>query len=194
MSDLFERCHAFTAKWEGGLTNDAADAGGITNHGVSIAFLSDLAGRKPGVVTGAGIALPVTADTIRRLTAQQAAQLFRVEFWQPLRCDELPPAVALCLYDMAVNHGRAGAVKILQRAATIFDPGLAVDGKLGPKTMAVAKRMGSAYAVGIIANARQRYYDNIVARNPSQHAFLRGWTNRCRAMLSQALGIVGAAE
>ena len=35
--------HAFTAQWEGGLTDHPADPGGLTNYGVSLRWVQDLA-------------------------------------------------------------------------------------------------------------------------------------------------------
>ena len=43
MSNPFETAHAFTAQWEGGLTNQPADPGGLTNYGVSLRWVQDLA-------------------------------------------------------------------------------------------------------------------------------------------------------
>ena len=43
MPTAFERAHAFTARWEGGLVDHPDDPGGITNHGVSFRWVKDLA-------------------------------------------------------------------------------------------------------------------------------------------------------
>ena len=43
MSNAFESAHAFTAQWEGGLTDHPADPGGLTNYGVSLRWVQDLA-------------------------------------------------------------------------------------------------------------------------------------------------------
>ena len=39
----FQKAHAFTALGEGGLTDHPADPGGLTNHGVSLRWVQDLA-------------------------------------------------------------------------------------------------------------------------------------------------------
>ena len=43
MSEAFQLAHAFTARWEGGLSDHPSDPGGITNHGVSLRWVQDLA-------------------------------------------------------------------------------------------------------------------------------------------------------
>ena len=43
MSESFQLAHAFTARWEGGLSDHPPDPGGITNHGVSLRWVQDLA-------------------------------------------------------------------------------------------------------------------------------------------------------
>lgn len=42
MSEAFQLAHAFTARWEGGLSDHPSDPGGITNHGVSLRWVQDL--------------------------------------------------------------------------------------------------------------------------------------------------------
>ena len=43
MRDNFTLAHTFTARWEGGLSDHEADPGGITNHGISLRWVTDLA-------------------------------------------------------------------------------------------------------------------------------------------------------
>lgn len=43
MPNLFDTAHAFTARWEGGLTDHPADPGGLTKYGVSLRWVQDLA-------------------------------------------------------------------------------------------------------------------------------------------------------
>lgn len=186
----FEKCQKFVLKWEGGLTDDAADSGGLTKYGVSWAYLKDLEQMRNSVlreILGTGT---VTRQTIKDLTLDQAWRLFKYSFWDPFNLDDMPLAVALCCYDMAVNHGRFNAMKIMQRACNLLPsvmPKLAVDGKYGPKTRAAMNLANCPNGIGAIANKRQSFYDSIVANRPSQRVFLKGWTRRCADMKRQAL-------
>ncbi len=113
----FDRALAVVLGHEGNdtITDDPRDAGGLTRWGIS------------------QIAHP-TVD-VRNLTRDGAAAIYRAEYWQPLHCDELPPAVALCVFDSAVNQGRMAAARLLQEAV-----GATVDGVLGPKTLTAVYR------------------------------------------------------
>lgn len=186
----FEKCQQFVLKWEGGLTDDAADSGGLTNWGVSWAYLKDMEKSRPSVLRDILGSSMVTRQTIRNLTQAQAGALFKFSFWDPFQLDDQPLAVALCAYDMNVNHGSRNAMKIVQRAANLMQsvmPKLSVDGVFGPKTRSAMRLLNCPNGIAALANKRQAFYDAIVANRPSQKVFLKGWTRRCNAMKVQSL-------
>ena len=133
----FQKAHAFTALWEGGLTDHPADPGGLTNHGVSLRWVQDLARQAreeclrqqrncAQCVRRATAACPcdgldldtdgdVDADDIRACTKAQAQVLFKKHFWDALGCAALPLPLAVVLYDGAVNQGTARAVRQMQQ-------------------------------------------------------------------------------
>ena len=113
----FDRALGVVLGHEGGdkFTDDPLDGGGATRFGIS------------------QIAHP-TVD-VRNLTREGAAEIYRAEYWQPMQCDELPPPLALCVFDCAVNQGRTAAIRLLQETV-----GTTVDGVLGSKTLAAVYR------------------------------------------------------
>lgn len=181
MSEKFMKVIPFTMKWEGGLSDDPADTGGLTKYGVCQEFLSDCAARHPEWLKQVGISNTGSIRSmVRALSKPQAEDLFRLAFWEPYRLDELPLAVAACVFDMNVNHGGGNAVRIAQRAcnkALTGDP-LAVDGKMGPKTRAALALMGTDTGIESLCEARRAFYRQIVDARPSQRVFLKGWLNR----------------
>ena len=189
----FKDAHAFTAKWEGGLTDHKYDRGGITAYGASIAFVQDIARTASGrnFLQAIGVPLPVTKDVIRGLTPEQAAAMFRHEFWDALRLDELPFRHAALLYDAAVNSGRAQGVKLSQRGynrCVAHGVKLAVDGILGPLTRKALQNTDTDAVVRAIIEARRDLYRAIVERTPAQRVFLKGWLNRADDLEKLLLG------
>lgn len=184
MEDKFDYAYAFTAEAEGGLSDVKEDRGGITAYGVCIELLRDMASRGGcrRYLEYLGVKLPITRESVKTLTKEQARQIFRREFWTLPGLDVFPKRVACCLFDMAVNHGWRNAVKIAQRGynAVIGPYGvpLVEDGKMGPKTKA-ALRQETAPLLRAIIDSRRLFFRRIVEHNPSQKVFIRGWLNRC---------------
>ncbi len=111
----FDTALAFVLRWEGGLHLDPDDPGGLTNHGISQQAY-------PGV-------------DIAALTKERIVELYRKDYWEAARCEEMPAPMALVMFDSAVNQGVGTAVRCLQRAV-----GVKADGLLGPATMEAAER------------------------------------------------------
>lgn len=180
----FKDAHAFTAKWEGGLTDHKYDRGGLTAWGASITFVQDIARTASGrnFLQAIGVGIPVTRDVIRGLTREQVAAMFRHEFWDALRLDDLPFRHAALLYDAAVNSGRAQAVKLSQRGYNrcVGPQGVKLDedGILGPLTRKALQNTDTDAVVRAIIGARRDLYRAIVERTPAQRVFLKGWLNR----------------
>lgn len=182
--DDFSRAHAFTAKWEGGLSDHPADTGGLTAYGASLKFVEGIAATQDGrdFLERIDVRLPVTRQSMRSVTPDQARAMFRREFWNSLRLDDYPFGVALTLYDAAVNCGCAQSVKFAQRGynACVGPNGvrLAVDGKAGPLTRKALCAHATPAVLTAMLDARQRFYEELAANKPSQAVFLDGWTNR----------------
>ena len=176
------------------LTDDPADRGGITKYGVSLAFLKDIAedGQDSrDTLDRMGIRLPITREVIKSLTCEQAASLFKWQFWDRLHCDDLPPRLALLLYDAAVNHGPSRAVRLAQQAYNAISPAhkLAVDGILGPLTRAALARADTPEAHEAMLAMRWEFYKGIMNRDPSQRRFHDGWRNRVNNLRAYIRGL-----
>lgn len=118
---------------------------------------------------------------MRRIKPAHAAKIFRVYFWEHLNCELYAQSVATVLYDCAVNHGRGGGTKLLQRGFNNAQGArlLAEDGLFGPKTFSALRRADRKTALCAI-DSRRDYYRAIVKNNKSQECFLNGWLNRAR--------------
>lgn len=127
--------------------------------------------------------------TLRNLTAAQVEDIFRVMFWDACSCSHLPPALALCVFDGAINSGPGQSTKWLQRALNEQGETLAVDGGVGPYTIAAAyaRPLGPVLASAL---DQRRAFDRKEAKKPEKARFLGGWLARitrlealCRELL-----------
>lgn len=84
---------------------------------------------------------------------REIAAIYKQQYWQPLRCDELPPGIDLAVFDTGVNCGIGMGAKILQRAL-----GLADDGHIGTVTLAAAQAADAAATVEAFKVHRDTYY------------------------------------
>ena len=183
MEPIFERIHAFTAKWEGGYVNHPSDPGGATNHGISLRYL-EAAGLD---INGDG---KVDAADVRALTPPLAQGIYYRDFWRMPGICRLPPLVAAVVYDGAVNMGTGRSIRHLQERCNAFlkvAAIIAVDGALGPRTETAVRKVcavSPAHAL-VLATAvlerRSEYYKDL-ARQDRFKPFLKGWQNRVAAL------------
>ena len=147
---------------EGGYTNDPNDRGGPTNFGIT---LDTLRTYKPG-------AKNATAEDVKNMTVEDAMDIYRKQYCAPFEWVD-NATVFKFLANSAVQHGKTGAIKLLQRAVGLQD-----DGILGPATKGAVAAADSTELLAAIVAERCRYYTAIVHKNPSQAKFICGWVNR----------------
>lgn len=94
MNRKFERCHAVTAKWEGGWSDHPADPGGRTMYGVTEVVYHAWLKKK-------GRAL----KPVRNITKAEALAIYHDQYWLPVGGPTLAVGVDLATYDAGVNAG-----------------------------------------------------------------------------------------
>lgn len=127
-SPRYTRAFEIVVTHEGGFVWNPRDPGGATKLGISLRYA-----RTKGLrfdLDGDG---DVDVDDIRRVDADTAHRAFWEDFWSPCKCDELPPELALLVFDAAVNSGPGQAVEWLQRACQVKP-----DRIIGPVTLGFA--------------------------------------------------------
>lgn len=165
----FETCLKFTLKHEGGFVNHPKDRGGPTKFGITkktLEMYRDVSG--------------LTDQDMYNLQYDEAAAIYLNEYWRPLRANLFSPRLALFLFDQSVNRGTVSVVKQLQRAVNDgLGRNLEVDGVVGPKTISAVTYMpGENELLRNLLRGSVNFYVDLVKRDPSQLAFLRGWLNR----------------
>ena len=102
-----------------------------------------------------------------------------LDFWQRIRGNEIDSqAVASYTHDWHVNSG-SHAVKAAQ---TIV--GAVPDGMVGTSTIQAINSY-SGDLLTELHNARKAFYNRIVAEDPSQEKFLKGWMDRADSIYSK---------
>lgn len=157
--DVFQRALDIVFLHEGGYVNDPSDSGGETKYGISQRSYPHL--------------------DIRALTREQAAEIYRRDFWGPAGCPLLPDDVAIKVFDTAVNMGVRQASKLLQLALNAhLGLRLAVDGVVGPLTIAAAGRAQPAALLREVRAQQALFYAELAIRRPKDRKYLLGWMRR----------------
>lgn len=134
---------------EAGYSNDPADPGGETKWGISKREYPRL--------------------DIAALTREQAIDIYRRDFWVPLRADKLQDGVAYQLLDGAVNSGIGQSIRFLQRAVGVAD-----DGVFGPASRAALEKTSETDCIMLFLAERLDYMTRL--KNWPNHG--RGWARR----------------
>lgn len=148
----FDAAIDYVLQNEGGLTNAAGDAGGLTNFGISQTAYPNI--------------------DIRNLTRDQAIEIYRRDYW---RYDDIASQrVATKLFDAHVNMGPVRAVRLMQLALGAIQAGPVVaDGIIGSATVAAINAADEEKLMDEFKAQLARYYSEL-----NQPQFLMGWFRR----------------
>jgi len=150
----FEKAIEKVLMWEGGLTDDKNDSGGLTKFGISHTAYPNV--------------------DIANLTIDEAKKIYKRDYWDKIKGDEIQgQAIAEVIFDFGVNAGVETAVKTAQRICRISD-----DGVVGDKTISALNNVKESVFMPLFIIERIRHYINICKRKPSQRVFLVGWIDR----------------
>jgi lysozyme family protein len=153
----FETAFGKVLQHEGGYVDDPNDPGGETKYGISKRQYPDV--------------------DVRNLTHEQAGRIYRRDYWEKIRGDEIEPQfVAENLFDFAVNAGVPRAVRTLQRLL-----GVDVDGIIGPQTLRAINYSDGQKLNLRLALARIDYYNELARKRSQMRPYLIGWTKRALA-------------
>ena len=154
MKTTFNEIIEKVLKHEGGYVNDPKDMGGETKYGITKRFYPDV--------------------DIKNLTIEKAKEIYLNDYWKPAKCDSVPPHLRHIYFDMCVNFGRGGAVRVLQQAAVSKGHKISVDGGIGPNTLKAIKNL----SLDRVRAYRVLRFANLVIKKPDQEKFWLGWFRR----------------
>lgn len=165
MTEGFEKAVELILKHEGGYVNHPDDPGGETNFGIAKRSYPDV--------------------DIAKLTENDAKRIYKEDYWDKVRGDQMPAGIALMVFDTAVNMGISRAGKFLQEVVNA-NP---IDGIIGSGTLSNvdnAWKNNSEFVLTSYANKRLDYYKKLSTFD----TFGKGWTRRVEETLEAAKELV----
>lgn len=164
----------FFPKWEGWVLVDAAKAHSSFRQG-------------PGTFSRHLASIPGLTDMV--------TDWYRVEWWEKMGLAQFPQIVADELFEQAVNLGRGGAGRYVQRLCNALNwhktprgeerlfADLTEDGCLGPKSLAAMallldKRVSPEAFVHALNGLQVAHYIGLGAKNFAHRKFINGWMQR----------------
>lgn len=166
-TDRFTARLPLILKHEGGHVDHPKDPGGATNKGIIQRTYDSWRDRqgKP-------------RQSVRLISDDEVAAIYRRDYWDEVKGDDLPAGVDYCVFDFAVNSGIDRASRYLQAAV-----GANQDGKIGPATIAAAKAREAHIIIDDICDRRMAFLRGL------KHwpTFGRGWTSRVEDVRDKAL-------
>jgi lysozyme family protein len=144
----FDSALAFVLLAEGGFSNVQGDHGGPTSRGITQATYSAWLS-----------SLGMHDAPVAGISAEYVEAVYLENFWKAGGCDRLPSPLNLVHFDSVVQHVPAAWSGMLA-SATAFQGA-------APETEAFA-----------LLTLRDNLYRRIIAKDPMQRKFLKGWMNR----------------
>lgn len=154
----FDQALAAVLAHEGGYVNHPRDPGGATNRGVTQSVYDDWRAKNI-----------LSKQSVRVISPAEVMAIYKRQYWDAVRGDELPAGVDYCVFDFAVNSGVKRAARYLQRAASVTD-----DGQIGPATMRAIAMLDAGELVDAICGARLAFLKSLSTFD----TFGRGWSSR----------------
>lgn len=171
LSPKLHRALPFVLAYEGGYSDDPHDPGGKTMKGI-IQRVYDGYRRSKGLPT----------QWVKYIRDAEVEEIYKLNYWDQVRGDQLPDGVDLVVMDFGVNSGPPRAIMEAQRVL-----GLRIDGMLGPATLDALQRVDAAWFIKAYVEARRRFLRAL----STFWRFGKGWLSRCAAVEQAALGMVG---
>jgi lysozyme family protein len=170
MRDNFDPSLKHVLVHEGGYVNHPKDPGGATNKGVTQDVYNTYRARRK-----------LVPASVKVISDHEVKDIYRTQYWDKIKGDDLPAGVDYCVFDFAVNSGVSRAIKYLQGAV-----GATPDGIIGPATLAAVKRMDPTRLINEICTRRQAFLEGL----STFKTFGKGWTRRIAGVEATAKGMV----
>jgi len=188
MASAFEEFFKRAVEHEGKVCEDVpGDRGGPTKWGITIGRYADIKGMP--VPRRGTDAFYEMKSQLFKLSEAEIKEIYRRDYWDAVRADELPPGMNLAVADFGLNSGPSRAVKVLQKIL-----GNPQTGRMDNETISESHAFDRVELIILYCDERQRFLNAIVTSNPSQRKFLKGWTTRVGDVRRAALAMADKAK
>ena len=162
----FETVVHMVLEHEGGYVNHPSDPGGETKYGISKRAYPDV--------------------DIAELTEDDAADIYKRDYWDRIKGDDLPVGVACVVMDYAVNSGISRASKALQSVCGIANG----DGIIGPASLnavwTTVKNTSEEDVITAVTEQRQGFIRALSIYD----TFGKGWERRIEETRAKAMELI----
>jgi lysozyme family protein len=159
---------------EGGYVDHPKDPGGATNYGITIQTYSAMLGRK------------ATKDQVRAMKRDEAVHIYKVQYWDSVKGDDLPAGLDYAVFDFCVNSGPDRAVRDLQKVLGT----VAVDGVMGFHTIAACETYGVQKLIRAYCDHRLKFMKSL----STWSTFGKGWERRVNEVRANAARMASAGK
>lgn len=167
MKDNIAACLYVIARHEGGYVNHPKDPGGATNKGIT-----------QRVYDGFRTMKGLNQRPVKQISDAEVESIYRNQYWDAVRGDNLPDGIDLAVFDYAVNSGVSRAAKALQSAL-----GVKADGHIGMVTLATVQAANAPQIIKAVCDGRLAF----LKRLKTWDTFGKGWNRRVRETRATAL-------
>lgn len=159
---------------EGGYVNHPKDPGGATNFGVTQAVY-DAYRRARGM----------SKQSVRVIAEYEVNEIYKSQYADKIRYDELPAGIDYATLDGAVNSGVSRGAKWLQSAL-----GVSYDGKIGSQTISAAAQADAIKTVKAMCAKRMSFLRGLRIFS----TFGNGWTSRVARVEAESVSMAMEAR
>jgi lysozyme family protein len=170
MKENYAKCLAQVLKYEGGYVDHPKDPGGPTNKGITQEVYDEWREKNN-----------LSDQSVRNITNEEVGSIYRQEYWDRIRGDDLPSGVDFAVFDYAVNSGVYRAAKTLQAVV-----GVPQDGVIGPATIKAINAKRDNKSIALDVTDRRLAFMKGLAIWPT---FGKGWSARISNVKSQILSL-----
>lgn len=159
---------------EGGYVNHPKDPGGATNFGIT-QRVYDSYRKDRGL----------TARSVKQITSDEVAAIYKTQYADKVRYDELPAGIDYATLDGAVNSGVSRGAKWLQSAL-----GVSSDGVVGAQTISAAANADAIHTVKSMCAKRMSFLRGLSIFS----TFGKGWTSRVARVEAESVSMAMEAR